>query len=45
MERSFGTIIKDARIDKSITLSDLAKSIAVDITTLSKVESGKRNFD
>lgn len=45
MENTFGSIIKNARIDKAITLSDLSKTIGVDITTISKVESGKRNFD
>src|SRR5690606_21810996 len=45
VENTFGSIIKNARINKSLTLSALSKEIDVDITTLSKVESGKRNLD
>lgn len=45
MENTFGDVLKNARIDKSITLSDLSNLIGIDITTLSKIENGKRYLD
>ncbi|WDF69600.1 DNA (cytosine-5-)-methyltransferase [Sphingobacterium oryzagri] len=45
MEETFGKIIKNARIDRAMTLSAMAKIIGVDMTTLSKIENGSRNFD
>lgn len=42
---SFGSYIKKLRIDKGLTLTQLAARFNMDSANLSKVENGKRAFD
>ncbi len=45
MKESFGSLIKKLRIEKGLTLTQLAAQLDLDSANLSKIENGKREFD
>jgi HTH-type transcriptional regulator, competence development regulator len=45
MHLSFGQYIRDLRINKGYTLTQLAAMLDLDSANLSKIENGKRDFD
>ena len=45
MKESFGQFIRKARCEKKFTLTELAAKLKMDSANLSKVETGKREFD
>lgn len=45
MKESFGSFIKNLRLEKNLTLTQLAAKLDLDSANLSKIENGKRDFD
>ncbi|WP_438710577.1 helix-turn-helix domain-containing protein [Aquimarina muelleri] len=45
MKETFGQYIKMHRINKGLTLTQLAAQLDLDSANLSKIENGKRDFD
>jgi len=45
MNTTFGKYIRKLRIDKGLTLTQLAAKLELDSANLSKIENGKREFD
>jgi len=45
MKATFGEYLKQLRIDKGLTLTQLAFQLDLDSANLSKIENGKREFD
>ena len=45
MKETFGEYIKMNRIDRGLTLTQLAAQLDLDSANLSKIENGKRGFD
>lgn len=45
METTFGEYIRELRTDKGLTLTELAALLKLDSANLSKIETGKREFD
>ena len=45
MTTSFGKYIRKLRIEKGLTLTQLAAQINLDSANLSKIENGKRTFN
>lgn len=42
MQKRFGEIIKEARLEKELTLADVSKSTGLALTCLSEIENGHR---
>lgn len=45
MKTTFGEYIRELRTDKGLTLTELAALLKLDSANLSKIETGKREFD
>lgn len=45
MKATFGEYIRQLRTDKGLTLTELAALLKLDSANLSKIETGKREFD
>lgn len=45
MKESFGEFVRKLRTEKQLTLTQLAAQLDMDSANLSKVETGKRDFD
>ncbi len=45
MKEAFGQYLKELRIEKGLTLVQLASKLQIDTANLSKIENGKREFD
>lgn len=45
MKKSFGELIRKLRTEKKLTLTQLAAQLNMDPANLSKIETGKRDFD
>lgn len=45
MKATFGEYIRKLRTDKGLTLTELAALLKLDSANLSKIETGKREFD
>ena len=45
MKATFGEYIRKLRNDKGFTLTELAAKLKLDSANLSKIETGKREFD
>ncbi len=45
MKATFGEYIRELRTDKGFTLTELAALLKLDSANLSKIETGKREFD
>jgi transcriptional regulator with XRE-family HTH domain len=45
MEESFGAYVRKLRNDRGLTLTQLAARLDMDSANLSKIETGKREFD
>ena len=45
METTFGELIRQLRKEKMLTLTQLAAKVSLDSANLSKIETGKREFD
>ena len=45
MKETFGNYIKNLRLEKNLTLTQLAAKLDLDSANLSKIENGKREFD
>ena len=45
MKETFGQYIKMLRVNKGLTLTQLAAQLDLDSANLSKIENGKRDFD
>ena len=45
MEVTFGLYIRELRINRCLTLTQLAAQLDLDSANLSKIENGKREFD
>lgn len=45
MKATFGEYIKELRVNKGFTLTQLAFQLGLDSANLSKIENGKREFD
>jgi transcriptional regulator with XRE-family HTH domain len=45
MKKTFGQYLKKLRLDKGLTLTQMAAKLDLDSANLSKIENGKREFD
>ena len=45
MKETFGEYVRKLRTDKELTLTQLAAQLGIDSANLSKIETGKREFD
>jgi len=45
MKESFGEFVRKLRTEKQLTLTQLAAQLDMDSANLSKIETGKRDFD
>lgn len=45
MKETFGTYIRKLRLERDLTLTQLAAKLNLDSANLSKIETGKREFD
>lgn len=45
MKETFGEYIKELRLEKGLTLTQLAAQLDLDSANLSKIENNKRDFD
>lgn len=45
MQENFGRLIRTVRNERNLTLTQLAAKLGMDSANLSKVETGKREFD
>ena len=45
MKPKFGEYIRKLRVDNGLTLTQLAAKLGIDSANLSKIETGKRDFD
>lgn len=45
MKESFGEFVRKLRTEKQLTLTQLAAKLDMDSANLSKIETGKRDFD
>jgi HTH-type transcriptional regulator, competence development regulator len=45
MKETFGEYIRKLRTEKNLTLTQLAAQLGIDSANLSKIETGKREFD
>ena len=45
MKESFGSFLKQLRVENNLTLTQLAAKLDLDSANLSKIENGKRDFD
>ncbi len=45
MKPKFGEYIRKLRVDNRLTLTQLAAKLGIDSANLSKIETGKRDFD
>ncbi len=45
MRPKFGEYIRKLRVDNELTLTQLAAKLGIDSANLSKIETGKRDFD